>query len=500
MNQLTPFGSGLRDRWPQAEYRDTGIPLYAGNPFVEALPPIVNRDAASDALQRMFAFDPGDRTKPAELRMHQVTHLRYLVQPLGPHLELFDRTSTLLRTGYIGRNPVRPSFFRGLLGGVKAITSGYEAPPDGSGDALGMAILGLSGVGKTTAIRTVLSCYPQVITHSQYKGVPFIWQQIVWLRLDCPHDASIKGLCLSFFRSVDRLLGTGYEQMYGRKGSNIDALVGDMARVAALHGLGMLVIDEMQNLNQAKSGGAQKMLNFFVQLMNELTVPVIMIGTSAMNDLLGGDFRQARRSSGLGSFNFGPVRKGKEFDFFCGAFWDYQYLREPAPYCDEMSSMLYDMTYGVADLIVKMFILSQLRALALGRERLTKGIFESVYRDCFSLLHRFIEALRAGKPNAERDFDQALARIEWRDLTLNAIGSGGGVSQEESGSSESSSGEAETLNGARGIKKRRAARARSDSHCELVRLGAEAVAAGKSVHDLLVERGYTKNFGMEEMI
>lgn len=49
-----------------------------------------------------------------------------------------------------------------------------------------------------------------------------------------------------------------------------------MALVAANHHLGVLVIDEIQRLNLAKSGGAEKMLNFFTQLVNSVGVPVVI--------------------------------------------------------------------------------------------------------------------------------------------------------------------------------------------------------------------------------
>jgi len=41
-----------------------------------------------------------------------------------------------------------------------------------------------------------------------------------------------------------------------------------MSTLAHTHGLGLLIIDEIQHLSQAKSGGSEKMLNFFVTLVN----------------------------------------------------------------------------------------------------------------------------------------------------------------------------------------------------------------------------------------
>src|SRR5262245_42655258 len=73
-----------------------------------------------------------------------------------------------------------------------------------------------------------------------------------------------------------------------------------MARVASLHCLGMLVIDEIQNLSEAKSGSSARMLNFFVQLENTIGVPFILIGTPMAIQALSGEFRQARRATEQG--------------------------------------------------------------------------------------------------------------------------------------------------------------------------------------------------------
>jgi len=56
-------------------------------------------------------------------------------------------------------------------------------------------------------------------------------------------------------------------------------MLGDVARVSALHSVGVLVIDEIQHLEKSRSGGAAKMLNFFVTLTNVIKVPVLFIGT-----------------------------------------------------------------------------------------------------------------------------------------------------------------------------------------------------------------------------
>ena len=129
-------------------------------------------------------------------------------------------------------------------------------------------------------MEAILSLYPQVIYHSQYDQQAFSRVQVVWLKLDCPFDGSVKGLCLNFFQAVDNLLDTQYYLNYARRGrSTVDEMLPQMARVASIHGLGVLVIDELQHLREARSGGSNKMLNFFVQLVNTIGMPVVLIGT-----------------------------------------------------------------------------------------------------------------------------------------------------------------------------------------------------------------------------
>ncbi len=49
----------------------------------------------------------------------------------------------------------------------------------------------------------------------------------------------------------------------------------------------MLIIDEIQSLSLAKSGGgAEKMLNFFMTLINTIGVPVVLIGTNKAMSVL----------------------------------------------------------------------------------------------------------------------------------------------------------------------------------------------------------------------
>ena len=89
-----------------------------------------------------------------------------------------------------------------------------------------------------------------------------------------------------------------------------------MAKVANACNLGMLIIDEIQNLNAAASGGHESMLNFFVTLRNEIGIPVVLVGTMRAYPILQSEFSQARRGSGYGSILwFGASQLGAITDY-----------------------------------------------------------------------------------------------------------------------------------------------------------------------------------------
>ena len=71
----------------------------------------------------------------------------------------------------------------------------------------------------------------------------FNFEQVVYLKVDCSHNGSLKEICLNFFRSLDKALGTNYEKTYGLKRRNgIETLLALMAQTANAHALGLLVI------------------------------------------------------------------------------------------------------------------------------------------------------------------------------------------------------------------------------------------------------------------
>lgn len=99
-----------------AEYIDQDVSAFRGNPFLEALPPLLSGDELRRRMAYYPSYDPAVRERPPEIRRMEAGGLLYYRHPVGVHLEMAFRLTNLLRWGYVARNPIHPGFQAGADG------------------------------------------------------------------------------------------------------------------------------------------------------------------------------------------------------------------------------------------------------------------------------------------------------------------------------------------------------------------------------------------------
>jgi hypothetical protein len=382
-----------------AVYLPQVIQEYKGNPFIEALPPIMSPAQAVDALTVEPGYHESEREMDAYYRFHCIQRLFRYFQPLDTHIDIEQRISRSIRQGYVNRNPVQAQYVQRLRQCGDAVQKRAIEPMDFQGvrsTASGFTVIGMSGVGKTTSMERVLSLYPQCITHTRYNDQPFYVKQLTWMKLDCPFDGSVKGLCLNFFGEMDRLLDSDYSKVLLPTKNTVDSMMPKMAQVASTHGLGLLVIDEIQHLSTVKSGGSEKMLNFFVTLVNTIGVPVVLIGTTKAMPILQSEFRQARRGSGQGDLLWDRMPDDLSWEIMLQSMWRYQWTRQKCALTKEMSAALYNESQGIMDIAVKLYAMAQIKAIADGTELVTFKAIQEVAAEKLRLVKPMVDALRSG--------------------------------------------------------------------------------------------------------
>lgn len=392
----------------EAEYKEQVLEEYRGNPFIEALPNIYDKEDVIDKLTSYPAFNENERMLDSKYRFHIVQRLFQFFQPLGIHLDLEGKISRLIRQGYIARNPVSKQYIQGLYEGSEMIRKksiDYSGDKTFSTTAYGLTIIGDSGMGKSVTVNKIMSLYPQVIIHNQYNGVPFSQYQITYLKIDCPFDGSIKGISLDFLIKIDYILGTNYYNSSRNLSTNVILPV--ICQVARRCGLGMLIIDEIQNISLLRSGGAEKMLNFFMTLINTIGVPVVLIGTNKAMSVLQSQFRQARRGIGQGTVFFERIKSKTDVSWklFMEALSNYQWVNNPCKLTEEVSGMLYEESQGIFDIAIKLFVMCQIRAISINKEEITPNLIKYISKDNLKLVKPMLDALKTGNINKIAQFE-----------------------------------------------------------------------------------------------
>ncbi len=422
-----------------AVYTPQRIPQYRGNPLIEALPVTLDDDALIDWLTLSPDFEPEQRDWPTHERIHMLKSLRNFMVPMSRHIELARALDAMIRGGYVGRAPRTPEHVRiaqriyeNQKAGVPFRQTAQSVPSQCS-----TSLVGISGLGKTTAVRRILAAYPQALYHPDLH-----LYQVPYLHIEMPSDgASVKGLAAGALHKMDQLIpGANYCDLYLARGrTSADTLMRHTASVLHRHAVGLLVADETQNLANAPKG-SQVVMSELVSACNELGLPILFIGTPKARNLLSLDLRQARRASGEGvSYwdrlpEFDESGEPGEWAGFLEVLFAYQWVRNPHPLDAQMASLMYAYSQGVVDIAIKLFAAAQARAMLDGSEELSGQLLLRVFNEELSLLHPMVEALRTNDlealarygdiapPNLETMLDGAAMRYRGKRLRAVSVG------------------------------------------------------------------------------
>ena len=383
MNEIP--GAGI----PEARYAAPAMPEHANNPLILALPPPLGGDRVAEILTREPDISPEDRLRPLHERGLVIDRVkRDFFAPQPQHLELEVKISTLMRESYL-RRPPTPELTRFLNAPGAA-----AAKPRGPGNhaASSTSLIGDSGVGKSTAVNLILETYPEALFHPERGSL----LQVPWLKIDSPHDGSVSMFCASFFQAMDhRIPGAGYEEKYMRAGQTNARRINALCRLCALHCVGLLVVDEFQCMDRAKSGGVDLMVDLLVNLINQVRVSVLIVGTPELRDILARKFRIARRVSQGGNLFWGRMEMDARWEKFLDAIWPFQYLQSPRARDESTTLALHDLTKGNPSMVVELFCAAQKEAVRLAEspadETLTAELFQAVASEQYGLPTQLLE-------------------------------------------------------------------------------------------------------------
>ena len=384
------------------EYSKQIIREFQGNPLIEALPDLMTEKEVYELFLESPVIEEYEKNFDVYRRSTFLRKLRYFVHPLSFHFDLERLISDLIRWGYVSRNPLAYDFEEMLFAldecyELNLEIDKYEQRVFPVIPTAEMALLmGASGLGKSLATQKILESYPQVISHSKYNGKNMLITQIVWLKIDCSHDGSVKGLCINFFRALDAVLGnTEYERQHGKTTETVNKMFSSMASLAFVHNIGILVIDEIQNMNIAGQF-REKLVSFIVTMENSIGVPILLVGTPAVSHTLQSSFMLARRVTMAGSIILDRLDRNDDFYKLLNRLWKYQWLKNETELTEELVNEFYERTQGITAVVIALFIAVQKFALSVNDESIKIEYIKEAAEEELKPLLKLIKKIKLG--------------------------------------------------------------------------------------------------------
>lgn len=392
-----------------AEYHQSSVPAYRGNPLIEALPDYLSYSASS--IVNMMEQLPGE-IHPQASSIQRSEWLRHacsrLFIPLSRHYELHELLTLLILQGYENRCPLTVSHMQELQDAYSAQQKG-EIPDSinyegrAGAEPLTLSLIGVSGVGKSYTTQRILGAmYPQVIHHNNPEFEE-VFDQVVYLKVEVPHDGSVKAMCMNLITELGHITGNNYAELISNT-MTLERIRTKLAAFLCAHYVGLIVLDEMQNLLSSHKNKTE-LFNFIVGLSNSLNIPILFIGTPKLYEICEQGLRVSRRLGTMGNLKWNRMLyRDRNWKRFIAALWQQNILAdEDLEIPEEIEQGLYEFSQGIPDLLVKLFFLSQERSLVYaksGKDReeiLYYETIKSVYDDYFENVKNMVEILKSGE-------------------------------------------------------------------------------------------------------
>lgn len=346
--------------------------------IINVLPRMKSGDDLIKALEVVPEYNPEIRNTDTSVRLMALSDLYRVYIPSQMSLEIYSKLYLAL---------LRSMQKKGTKLAVQQQNQNYRAiiQQEYSGIMGGsdsFTIIGTSGIGKSSAISRAIN----LITENRVIEADNPYTHVIpCIIVQCPFDSSVKGLLLEVLRKVDEVLDGKYYQNALRSRATTDMLIGSVSQVALNH-IGMLVVDEIQNVANSKNG--KNLIGALTQLINNSGISICMVGTPESSRFFESAMQLARRSVGL---QYTTMSNDSYFQEFCKVMFRYQYVKQKTEITDGIFAWLYEHSAGITSVVVALIHDAQEIAILNGKEILNLESLNEAYQQRLSLLHGYIQ-------------------------------------------------------------------------------------------------------------
>lgn len=310
------------------------------NDMLYNIPKMKNGNELKDAISYLPEYDENIRYSDVNTRLISLSDLYSIYIPSTMSIEIYNKlylaliqsmqkkfTQLSVKQRYENNKMIQKQMANGILGGSDSFT-----------------IIGKSGIGKSSAINHAVS----LITENKLIEINYPYTKIIpCLTVQCPFDSSVKGLLLEILRMVDTILESDYyTSVRTSRSATVDILIGMVSTIALNH-IGLLIVDEIQNVVSSKNG--KNLIGALTQLINNSGISICMVGTPECTKFFEQAMQLARRSIGLKYTN---MQYDDYFRYFCKIIFSYQYVKNKTNIDESIIEWLYNHTSGVTSVVI----------------------------------------------------------------------------------------------------------------------------------------------------
>ena len=368
------------------------------NNIINQLPSMKMGEELKEALAVLPEYDESIKSASITERLLALSNIYDIYIPSNMSVEIYSKIylsmlrslqnkegTIAIKQRYENYNIIKHKEHKGIIGGSDSYT-----------------IIGISGVGKSTAIGRAISVATKNIVieveEPAHKIIPCVICQ-------CPHDCSVKSMLLDILRNVDEVIGTNYCERSIKAGATTDMLIGNVSTVALNH-IGLLVIDEIENVVNHRNG--DMLVAMLTQLINNAGISICLVGTPETELFFEQTAYLARRALGL---RYEALPFNNAFIEFCRVVYGYQYVKNAESFSEGVAMWLYEHSKGVPALVISLLHDVQEMVILDGTEKITISALEELYRKQYGMITK-LKPIKFQKPKQEVFKVAELSQVE----------------------------------------------------------------------------------------
>ena len=412
------------------EFRSVqNVAVYEGNELIAACGPILSPIEIGKRLLHLPVMPEVHAGIPAHVLEHELAALWRLHIPTATGIALAQTVDVMTRQGYVHRNPTDPQTWRQLYD--HGLSQASYSPIQ-----LAAAVVGIPGTGKTTALERALMLKRQVVTHENFPGLVGRVHQLLWIKIDVPGSGKIVDLVESLVRATDLALGTHYTDQIldGRRRSGATLAHEWIAKVGC-HFLGVVVLDEIQNLFKIQTKAVRKSaahnseerpelrivddeaLKFLLTLTNTSKIPVIVAGTPEGIDAFSNRMSTSQRLITAGIHTLTHAAAADDHFFMTRLFPQLiknQWLPEHLPASDGLRLLLHELSGGILRICIALWVHAHRHAYSRRGTQLRFDDFQHAADNALVTLRPAVLALRSNDPRRLQRYQDLLPIATWK--------------------------------------------------------------------------------------